>query len=195
MDRRYRLALAGVAVGLVSVVAVAGALVLPELDNRDASAAGTDTNDSGDVAVHVADIDVTPRVIEASPESARMQPEVVVEIRDARAEPAYANLTYEDVTLCLYDADGTVLHGEILGTVETGPNAEFVALFTTDVTLDTLPTYVVVDHPDLRDPSPVRTELYEWDAERDRWNLHYDDLGEIQDDFEFPRRSEPGTCG
>lgn len=102
---------------------------------------------------------------------------------------------YEDVMLCLYDRNGTVLHGENLGTISMRNRTEFAERYVINVTVSKIPIYFLIDHPDLRNGSVVSTDLLEWVPDRDTYTPRQEGLGEIQNEFEFPRSHERGVCG
>lgn len=98
------------------------------------------------------------------------------------------SVTFENVTLCMYDSNGTVLAEESLGTFST-PSASS----TFEVRSGQVVKYIVVDHPRFRDYSEFGPGLYVWADD------HYRDVGgyldQAQDDFPYPRNDMKGRCG
>lgn len=101
---------------------------------------------------------------------------------------ASESVTFENVKLCLYDSNGTVLAEENLGTFSP-PSASSPF----EVRSGQIAEYIVVDHPNFRDYPDFGPGLYVWVGD------HYRDLGgyldEAQDDFSYPRNNMMGQCG
>lgn len=111
----------------------------------------------------------------------------------------YDDLHYEDVQLCLYDENGTVVASKSIGTISARASTPEYRRDTYTVKVTGFPKYMTVDHPGLRNDSRVGVDLLIWSPRGDSgerfWNVTKAGLGEYQDRFEFPRSDEPGECG
>jgi len=97
------------------------------------------------------------------------------------------DVTFEDVTLCLFSADGSILNSTILGDFRMPSDERRVEISSAD-----RPRYVVVDHPGMREHE-MGTGFIVWtnDSVRDEGGLPE---WEIQN-FDYQPPERPGTCG
>ncbi|WP_415379435.1 hypothetical protein [Halosimplex sp. TS25] len=115
----------------------------------------------------------------------------------------YTNLSYDDLRLCAYDENGSVLFAKPLGSLRSPDSGTFYRVYTVNMTTTTPPAYVTVDHPGLRNDTRVMVDVLTWDAETEQLNRrtsnNYTSLVEVinrnQDEFSFPRTHKVGRCG
>lgn len=123
--------------------------------------------------------DLSVRVNETAPDQPPFTAEVMVSFEWAVEN----SKKFDDVMLCLYREDGTVLNATNIGTFAT-PQTRV----TTSITASDRPEYVVVDHPKLRENGFV--EIRFWNEEQG-----YYDIGTIDDiEFDYPRSDQVGEC-
>lgn len=103
----------------------------------------------------------------------------------------FDNLSYEDVQLCVFDENGTVLDNRSLGTISSPMSTRHPF----NITVRERPTYYIIHHPELRADGTIWTEDRHWDPETNTYYTIEEDINEYQDDFEFPRTNETGVCG
>ena len=186
MNRRK---LVGLAITLALGFAVVGGVLLNSTELR--------SNGGGENGpVRLAQIEISPGQVKRSGSNVSMSPEVVIHLYDYGDPPKYDDILYEDVMFCAYDEEGAVLHSTNLGSVSSPETGEFFKAERVNMTVATVPKYLIVDHPALRNDSPFDTKVQVWNADRERYSPALDGgLSEIQDRFEFPRTHEPGICG
>ena len=115
----------------------------------------------------------------------------------------YTRLSYDDLRLCAYNENGTVLFGKTVGSLHSPASGTFYRVHTVNMTTATTPAYVTVDHPGLRNDTRVAIDVLTWDDETGRLDQHTSDsqqslaetFGGLQDEFPFPRTHEVGRCG
>lgn len=88
--------------------------------------------------------------------------------------------TFDDVTLCLYDDDWSVIAAEPIGSIPPGESAHPVEIRT-----DTVPTRIVVEHPDFREQAVFNGVLIRRDGEYVLGN---------RTDLDRTPPSTPGEC-
>lgn len=89
---------------------------------------------------------------------------------------------FEDVTMCLYAEDGKLLEARNLGDFEAQYERKPV-----NVTIDTRPRYVIVDHP--------RFQKYDADNLVMRWTEGSVGPVSTPREFTYHRPKRPGACG
>lgn len=142
-----------------------------------------------DGSTNSAIITIDPSLRNTSGEgSIQISADVTVDIR------GYNEINYEHIRLCLYDENGDVLHGEQLGDIHVSDGI-YIREFSSNATVETVPKYIIVDHPELRTDSRIAVENRVWLPEQEVYDLRREGLGDIQNQFEFPRTNETGTCG
>jgi len=193
MNRLTQLGFVGVVVGLAVVLIVSNGSVL-----SDSSATPTDspmtssamTTDDGGKAPHEASIDISPRGFDTSVESPNdttMRPRIAITIRGR------GSVNYENILLCAYDASGTLLQQRSLGDITTNASKDFYKIIRPNLTVQTRPQYLIVDHPRLRNDSIFSTVTRYWEG--DGYGIVHQSLDEIQNQFEWPRTNQTGKCG
>lgn len=181
--------------GVLVVIAIVVAVVLSSgaigiIDRSTES--GGDNHDS----IRRARIQVSPGPVSMVGENVTMSPEVVFELYDYGDPPKYDHVRLNDVMLCLYDREGAILHSSNLGGISFPETGEFYRRQTVNVSTSTVPKYIIVDHPQLRNGTVFDQEVLIWDPEREGYTVSVaEGLGNIQDEFNFPRINEPGVCG
>jgi len=194
MRRRRQVALVGAVVG----VAVVGVLFSmgylsanssPSADSLTSGVQTTDTN-TGGRASQRAIIKIKPRRFKpdvTGPNNTTLRVNVNTQVY------GYGGVNYNNLQLCAYDRNGTLLQREPLGTISTNPPPELYKTFRVNLTVQIRPHYLIVDHPRLRNDSRFFNQIRYWNGET--YTLTYESLDEIQNQFEWPRTNETGTCG
>lgn len=123
--------------------------------------------------------DLSLRVNETAPDQTPFTAEVAVSFEWAVED----SVQFENVMLCLYRQDGSVLNTTNLGTFSTPQTRVRIP-----TTAPERPEYIVVDHPGLRENGFV--EMRFWNEEQS-----YYDIGTIDDiEFDYARSDEAGSC-
>lgn len=108
----------------------------------------------------------------------------------------YSNLSYDNLVLCVYDSNGTVLQSEPVGQIRSPSSGRFHEKTYVNMTFQTTPKYFLVDHPGIRTDDRVGSDIFYWDNNTDEWHMFYTrDFSDKEDEFEWPRTSEVGKCG
>lgn len=179
--------------GIVVVILVAIALVFTvtggafDGNSEPATTPTSEEGQSGDPA-ELADLSLYPTVYDRNT-SFQTSTRISVTVY------GYENLRYEDVLLCLYSQNGSVLGKESIGTIYSPDSGVYDEEMTVNISVGQRPFYFVVDHPELRNDSRLTTELRVWLPEHEAYDFRLSGLDKVQDEFEFPRTHEVGTCG
>lgn len=170
---------------VIILVVAAGLFLIYSEGNQGPESSNTESDDGK--ASQTALISVTPKEFNQAGENVSLPVDVFVQIR------GYPELSYDDVQLCFYSEGGEILAQEPLGTISSPDTGQFSEYYEKSVELAQRPTYIIVDHPELRNDSRFQTEVRYW-ADGDR-RVTYKPLDEIQDEFDWPRTDEVGKCG
>ncbi|ERJ06259.1 membrane lipoprotein [Halorhabdus tiamatea SARL4B] len=97
--------------------------------------------------------------------------------------------TFHDVTLCLYGLNGTVLNSTIVGDFETPTDHETVSIRS-----QSIPKYIVIDHPRFRTYGQIYQNVGVWQNESQVYAYTVGPLEELDPPFPYPRHNETGKC-
>ena len=185
MGRRSILMFVGIAVVLVMTL-IAGLSIGPFTASSPTE--GTpiaDNQNNGAEPTERARIIVSPEAITFTGNNTTMGVEVSYDIY------GYEDISYENVRLCLYNQNGTVLANEPLPNI----SSPTYTVKTVNVTLETKPTYYIVDHPELRTDDQIVLHQSRWNDDLDMYqDLEFND-GQYPEGFDYPRSNGTGTCG
>jgi len=194
MNRRTQLALGGVIVGVALVVALFGGGLFASGSSTSTETTPTDTpttntEDGGrgpqKASIGVYPLRFNPNVTDTNETLMQVAVQIIIW--------GYKNVDYDSLQLCAYAKNGTLLQGESLGNISTSPPPELYKTIRANLTIQTRPHYLIVDHPRLRNDSRFSNQVRMW--YKDGYTLKYENLDEIQNRFEWPRTNETGTCG
>jgi|GEM_PF-3588104 len=146
-----------------------------------------ESSSNGDIAPREARLSITIEEYVASDRSLEIT--VTTEIR------GYENLSYENSMLCLYSQNGSQIGSEPLWTIRSPDSGTFYEQQSIEFTSIDRPAYIAIDHPNLRTDSRFVRKTWKWLPSREYYRGYRGTLDGIQDDFEWPRSSEPGQCG
>jgi len=180
-------------IGVILLVTVVGGLLLVTGDDptdsrmTPISDGGDSTDPSGGDSPQIARIIISP--LEVPGADGELPVEISTEIR------GYDNLSYEHVRLCAYDRNGTVLDSTALWTIQSPSSGTQHYRETVNLTVEQVPKYLIIDGPNLRSDERLNMVTQEWRSEEETYVGLRDDLGTVQNEFEWPQTSEPGQCG
>lgn len=185
MKRNSIVVFVGVAVVVVTTL-IAGLSVGPIATSSPTEGTPTAADqDDGANPTERARIIVSPEIVTFTGNNTTMGVEVSYDIY------GYEDISYENVRLCLYDENGTVLANEPLPNISSST----YTVKTVNVTLETKPTYYIVDHPELRTDDRFGLHQAQWNEDLDMYqDLEFND-GQYPESFDYPRTNETGTCG
>lgn len=97
-----------------------------------------------------------------------------------------SDVSFEHVMLCLYDENETIIKAIDVGTLTT-PNSKV----NVTVRTETIPKYVLVDHPRFREYPSFEHELYVYLRSENLFSHTY--TSDVRD-FEYPKSDTVGEC-
>jgi len=186
--------IAGVLVLVIGLIIFGGAVHLTDQwrhqNNADSSA--TETESDGSSAPRQASVDLSIWRLERG-ETVSISIDVIVSIYGYSER----DIHHENVMLCLYGENGSLLDGKQVGTVSNrdGGSDGVGERITVNVTTRKVPSYITVDHPDFRSGGVISPPVLEWLEDDEIYSPTMQTANESLEQFGFPRSSEPGQCG
>lgn len=102
--------------------------------------------------------------------------------------PRSESEVFNDVMICFYDDDGSLISGKNLGDFHAPYDAAQISM-----SFETKPRYAIVDGPQFRKYPSFNFLTIEWTDEHVRHNL--DTPRELFDDLSYHPPTDPGVCG
>lgn len=171
-------------VGVLIISAGGFAIILAE-NTGDQVKKNTSDKSGGSKKSQAAYIKISPSRIDKSTNN--MSVEIVIH------EYGYNNLSYDNLTLCMYDSSGDIIQHQTFGQVGSLESNEFFEVYEFNVSVSSKPKYILVDHPELRNDSRIRNQIRVWNS--GSYGIEYQESNPMKDDFGFPRNSEIEQCG
>jgi len=96
---------------------------------------------------------------------------------------------FEDVVVCLYDENGTVLNSTTIETVQVQSDVHNISISSSEI-----PHSMVIDHPAFHQYSKEATTFMKHVGDGSYLLDGSGDFGEAQNAFPYPRHNETGRC-